>query len=66
MRDVKRISGVLKEVGKIWKQQPDLRLMQLLTITGVNFYTEDEELVRRVKKLPENSSYFKSMEELNG
>ncbi len=64
MRDAKRIPRVLKEVEKVWKQQPDLRLMQLLTLTGVNFYTEDEELVERVKKLPEDSSYFKSMEEL--
>lgn len=30
MRDVNRIDKVLKAIGDVWKQYPDLRLGQLL------------------------------------
>ena len=30
MRDINRIDVVLKELGDLWKKQPDMRLGQLL------------------------------------
>jgi hypothetical protein len=50
MRDPKRIDNVLKELGGIWKQFPDLRLGQL--IINVNqdpYYIEDDELIELIR-----------------
>ena len=45
MRDPKRISKILKYVEKIWKKNPDLRLMQLLLNARTHYYTEDDDLL---------------------
>ena len=45
MRDIGRIDKVLKEVGEVWKQVPDLRLGQLLLNVlqdPVLYYAEDD------------------------
>lgn len=32
MRDIKRIPEILKELGKVWLENPDLRLGQIITV----------------------------------
>lgn len=54
MRDINRIEPTLKEIGKIWKQFPDLRLGQLLENISLEynsslFFMEDEDLLRKLK-----------------
>ena len=45
-RDPKRIDRILAKLGKVWKENPDLRLMQLLgncfQDNGDRYHTEDE------------------------
>ena len=54
MRDVSRIDFILKSVGDIWKNYPDLRLGQLL-LNAVRdpmlYYVEDDKLVEELVKL---------------
>lgn len=54
VRDINRIDGVLEELGKIWKEYPDLRLGQLL-LNAVRdpalYYLEDEEIIKELKNL---------------
>jgi hypothetical protein len=53
MRDPKRIPKVLKEIEKIWKKHPDLRLGQLIGnhIEGLLvYYVEDENLIQILKE----------------
>ena len=54
MRDPKRIPIVLGEVELFWKQNPDLRLGQLLSIllkpNEDIFYIEDDVLLERIIK----------------
>lgn len=62
MRDIGRIDKVLKEVGEVWKQVPDLRLGQLLLNVLQDpalYYVEDDQLVLRLKefyKISEDSN----------
>ena len=47
MRDPKRITIILEQIRKIWEQNPDLRLCQLignLQLPVDKYYVEDEEL----------------------
>ena len=50
MKDLKRIKKVLKIVGKVWEQYPDLRLGQLLlNVVGPHsdlYYVSDDDLMR--------------------
>ena len=54
MRDASRIDFILKSVGDIWKNYPDLRLGQLL-LNAVRdpmlYYIEDDKLVDELVKL---------------
>lgn len=54
MRDKERIAKLLHLIYRIWKKEPDLRLMQLLSnpfkIEEPLFYMEDDELEARLKK----------------
>jgi len=51
MRDPKRIPKILKELRKIWEENPDLRLGQLLLNLGFDFYyLEDDVLIESLKK----------------
>ena len=54
MRDISRIDSILKSVGDIWKNYPDLRLGQLL-LNAVRdpmlYYIEDDKLVDELVKL---------------
>lgn len=51
MRDPARIDKVLKELGGIWKQYPDLRLGQLIiNVERDPYYIEDEDLLQRMHR----------------
>ena len=60
-RDPKRISGLLKALGKVWRDTPDLRLGQII-VSAANlsgrqvvcpeiFHLEDEDLLRGIEDL---------------
>ena len=54
MRDVSRIDFILKSVGDVWKNYPDLRLGQLLLNVvrdPMLYYIEDDKLVDELVKL---------------
>ena len=53
MRNLKRISRILKLIDKIWHKNPDLRLCQLLgNCFGAQdlYYIEDDLLEKRLKE----------------
>jgi len=53
MRNPKRIPKVLKEIEKIWKKKPYLRLMQLIVnVFGEEnlYYLEEDELIRNLRR----------------
>lgn len=52
MRDVNRIDKILEQIGRVWKQYPDLRLGQLLlNVLGdpMLYYAEDDEIVMALR-----------------
>ena len=54
MRDKKRINRIINLIEKIWKKNPDLRLLQLLGNcfeAGDNYYKEDDELEKKLKEI---------------
>ena len=63
MRDINRIDGILKELGEIWKEYPDLRLGQLILNAikdpqlyyiedgDLIYYIEDEDLILKLKEI---------------
>ena len=50
MRNPYRIPCYCDELRKLWARVPDMRLGQLLENAGVTFYTEDEDMIRKVKE----------------
>jgi uncharacterized protein YihD (DUF1040 family) len=67
MRDTKRIDVVLEEIKKIWMENPDLRLGQLLlnVCDSYLYYVEDDVLVKALKEVykPSNIIYGKVKQE---
>lgn len=53
MRDPKRIPKVLKLIKKIWEDNPDLRLCQLLLNADITYWTEDDILENTLKSVYE-------------
>ena len=58
MKDPKRIKKVLREIEKVWKKYPDLRLMQLIGNVWIeeqfeSYYIKDKILVRYLKRYKE-------------
>lgn len=55
MRNPKRIPKILKEIGKIWKENPDLRFCQMIVNLmgkGIDiYYLEDKYLIRELRKV---------------
>lgn len=54
MRDIKRINSIIERLEKVWLENPDFRLGQLIMVnirTGVInpklFYIEDEEFFKK-------------------
>lgn len=50
MRDPYRIYCCCNELCKLWARVPDMRLGQLLENAGVTFYTEDGDMIQKVKE----------------
>ena len=53
MQERERVSRILKLINKIWEENPELRLMQLLGNCfepGDNYCKEDKELEKQLKK----------------
>lgn len=61
MRDPKRIAGLLKVLEETWREEPDLRLGQII-VSAANlsgrqvvcpeiFHLEDEDMLRGIKEL---------------
>jgi len=53
MRDQSRIPILLKEIERIWLEDPDLRLCQLIGNcyeSGDLYYKEDDDLLKRLKE----------------
>ena len=53
MRDPSRIPVILKEIERIWLEDPDLRLCQLIGNcyeSGDLYYKEDDDLLKRLKE----------------
>ena len=57
MRDTKRIPLILRELEKVWKQNPDYRLTQLIIIIARTgevcpklFNMEDEDFSNKLEK----------------
>ena len=60
-RNPKRIDTVLEELEEYWKNNPDLRLGQLIFILSSKynnfddpFYMEDDELLQTLKEINNN------------
>lgn len=54
MRDPKRIKRILLIIEKIWTDNPDLRLCQLIGncwIVGDNYHREDDELEKKLLEI---------------
>ena len=54
MRERERISRILRLVSKIWEENPELRLCQLIGnyfVDNDNYNKEDEELEKRLKEV---------------
>lgn len=56
MRDIKRIPIILEELEKVWKENPDFRLGQLITVVSrpstphpTTFYIEDDKILKAIK-----------------
>lgn len=58
MRNPNRIETTLKEIERIWKNNPDLRLCQLLlnivTDANVLYYVEDADLIKALQEVYDN------------
>ena len=57
MRDTKRIPLILRQLEKVWKQNPDYRLTQLIIVIARTgevcpklFNMKDEEFLSRLEK----------------
>ena len=60
MRDVNRIPEILKELERVWKDKPDFRLGQLITVATrpstphpTTFYIEDDKILEGLKSFGE-------------
>jgi len=50
MRNPYRIRPYAERLIAAWEKVPEMRLGQLLENAGVQFYTEDGEMIRRVEE----------------
>ena len=49
-RDPKRIDQILDRLRRVWKQYPDLRLVQLLKVDDDYYYSEDYDFILKIEK----------------
>lgn len=60
MREVRRITKILKRLEKLWKAHPDLRLGQLILNVHRDpflYYIEDEKLMINLEKNYQNIKF---------
>jgi hypothetical protein len=58
-RDPKRIPKILKRLERIWKQNPDLRLSQLILDAAkddIYYYLEDSALLGKMERFYKNKN----------
>ncbi len=60
MRDINRIPEILKELERVWRDNPDFRLGQLITVATrpstphpTTFYIEDDKMLKGLKSFGE-------------
>ena len=53
MRNPYRIITICERLKAAWAQVPDMRLLQLLEGAGVEYYTEDDDMIVLVEKFVE-------------
>jgi len=55
MREAKRIPKILKRLQKVWKNNPDLRLAQLIVNVYRDdpYYIEDEKFIKEIEEFYE-------------
>tara|TARA_Y100000766_G_C18443806_1_gene382679 strand:- start:36 stop:530 length:495 start_codon:yes stop_codon:yes gene_type:complete len=71
MTDVNRIPEILKELEKVWKDNPDFRLGQLITVASkpssphpTTYYIEDEKMLKGLKSFGEKNTNEEKFEPL--
>ena len=71
MRDISRIPEILKELERVWRDNPDFRLGQLLTVASkpssphpTTFFIEDEKMLEGLKSLGEKKTNSDEIEPL--
>ena len=71
MTDINRIPEILKELEKVWKDNPDFRLGQLITVASkpssphpTTYYIEDEKMLKGLKSLGEKNTNEEEFEPL--
>jgi uncharacterized protein YihD (DUF1040 family) len=50
MRDPNRIPELLQELARIWQNNPDLRLGQILGNCDITYFTEDDVALEALRK----------------
>ncbi len=67
MRDINRIPEIVKELEKVWMENPDFRLGQLITVLTKpsdphpgTFYIEDDTMLNRLKRYGEKNEEVNS------
>lgn len=53
MRDPERIPEILDFLADYWLAHPDLRLGQIIGNAGIEYYTEDDAALRRLRSIEE-------------
>jgi len=71
MRDINRIPEILKELERVWRDNPDFRLGQLITVAArpssphpTTFYIEDDKMLEGLNSFGEKNTIDETHEPL--
>lgn len=71
MRDINRIPEILKELERVWRDNPDFRLGQLITVAArpssphpITFHIEDDKILEGLNSFGEKSTIDETYEPL--
>ncbi len=71
MRDINRIPEILKELERVWRDNPDFRIGQLITVATrpssshpTTFYIEDDKMLEGLKSFREKKTIDETSEPL--
>lgn len=71
MRDINRIPDILKELERVWRDNPDFRLGQLITVAArptsphpTTFHIEDDKMLEGLKSFGEKKAIDETSEPL--